>query len=125
MTPLFNTGEFPLHSGGWSSFKIDCDALTDADLAALAVQIAARFRWRMVFGIPTGGERLAEALRPYTVPSLDLPRLIVDDVYTTGASMEERRRSFLLHNPQPPIGVVLFARDEPEDWVHAMFRMWP
>lgn len=124
MTSLFNTGEFRLHSGATSSFKIDCDALTDDDLATLAIQIAARFRWRGTFGIPSGGTRFAHALARFNVPCSDLPRLIVDDVYTTGSSMAVERYRHHLPETPPAIGVVIFARSEPADWVHAIFKMW-
>lgn len=34
---LFKNGNFTLHSGAQSNYKIDCDALTDKDLETLAL----------------------------------------------------------------------------------------
>lgn len=120
---LFNSGEFPLHSGGTSSFKIDCDALTDGDLDALAIQVAARLRWRGTYGIPRGGTRFALALSRYNVPCIDLPRLIVDDVFTTGSSMLSERGRYD-HQAPAAVGVVIFARSEPPDWIYPIFKLW-
>lgn len=124
---LFQRGNFTLHSGAQSDWKIDCDALTDADLETLAAVIAAEVRFSEVYGIPTGGERIAAALRPYAQPNdpekpaRTLPLLIVDDVLTTGASFREAAEKFQY---QPAIGVVLFARGEPPGWVLPVFRLW-
>ena len=69
-----------------------------------------------MYGVPTGGTRLADALGPYkTDEGVDL---IVDDVLSTGASMEEARKQFL-----DPIGVVIFARGQCPDWVYPVFEM--
>lgn len=87
---LFNydKNKFKLHSGRKSDFKIDCDALTDEDLAALAKKVSqSHLRFREVIGIPKGGLRFAEALKPYCRRRGDI--LIVDDVYTSGGSMRD------------------------------------
>lgn len=84
---LFNVGTFTLHSGASSNFLIDANALTSTDLASLAAAVAPRLApFGSVLGIPNGGLRFAEALRPYAT---DGPRLVVDDVTTTGASFRE------------------------------------
>lgn len=117
---LFQSGIFHLHSGETSDFKIDCDALTDDDLATLARFVAARFRFGAVHGIPNGGNRLRCALAPLVTYG---PLLIVDDVLTTGGSMVRARRQFdgFFHDI---IGVVVFARKKPAPWIHPMFQMW-
>ena len=112
---LFNIGEFWLHGGDFSAFKIDCDALSDYDIEVLATQVASRFRFSGVKGIPRGGLRLATALEKYVVPNLELPMLIVDDVYTTGRSMRQHRSGNC-------IGVVIFARTNPPEWIHPIFE---
>jgi orotate phosphoribosyltransferase len=118
---LFNTGTFKLHSGMISSLKIDCDALTDEDLATLARLIAAKYRFGRIIGIPTGGTRLAEALQPYEDNLYNPYILIVDDVLTTGASMEETREQY----PHPFVsGVVIFSRGECPNWITPIFQMW-
>lgn len=45
-------------------------------------------RFSRVYGVPTGGERLAEALRQYS-DTISTVNLVVDDVFTTGKSMQE------------------------------------
>jgi len=59
---LFQLGDFTLNSGAKSVWKIDCDALSDGDIAALArmVQILVG-PFHSVEGIPRGGLRLAES----------------------------------------------------------------
>jgi len=104
---LFQSGEFILNSGRTSFYKVDCDALTDTDIECLARLIKNNlplFAW--VEGVPTGGLRLAGALKPLAEP--DLPHvkigLIVDDVLTTGNSMEKQRAG------RAAMGVVIFNR---------------
>jgi hypothetical protein len=122
---LFNRGEFTLHSGDESTFLIDCDALTDEDLAALAHEVSTRLRWRKVVGIPEGGLRFAEKLSAYNIGSTELPVLIADDVWTTGRSMREMSGTVLRDRGTGTVvqGVVIFARDEVDGWVHALFQM--
>lgn len=115
---LFQRGDFTLHSGEKSGIKIDCDALTDADLDTLAWMIVNRvpkFRW--VEGVPTGGLRLAQALKRYQQTGGGL--LIVDDVLTSGGSMEQQRAG------REAVGAVLFARRQPPDWVTPLFTVTP
>lgn len=116
-----------LHSGQKSNFKIECDALTDEDWKTLARLIAQRFlcRFRGVFGIPNGGLKLASELIPYARKDNDLPCLIVDDVLTTGASMEKARADLLKAGEKNIIGVVVFSRDRhPALWIEPIFQMW-
>lgn len=124
---LFQLGNFTLHSGEQSSWKVECDALTEADLETLARLIAEKVGpFYRVVGVPSGGSRLARALMPYVSKrtpggGTPMPALLVDDVLTTGASMEQMRRDF---EPIPVVGVVLFARREPPAWVRAVWRLW-
>jgi len=117
---LFNIGRvFMLHSGQRSKYKIDCDALTSEDWSALANIVAARFGFSAVEGVPKGGLAFAGALRPLErATPVGYPLLIVDDVLTTGRSMEEQR------NGRTAIGIVLFSRtmDFPR-WIHPIFTM--
>ncbi len=115
---LFKLGDFILHSGQKGHFKIDCDALTELDVKTLAYIISKEFRFSKVVGIPTGGTRLAEACEVWTKEYG--PLLIVDDVLTTGASMEEEKEK---HPYLHVIGVVLFARGPCPSWVHPLFDM--
>jgi len=113
---LFNTGEFKLHSGEKSNYKIDCDALSEEDINNLAFMIAEKTYFGKVYAIPQGGLRLAYALSFYENRSG--PILIADDVLTTGGSMEKAKKLF----PGKEVkGVVIFARCTPPNWVRAVF----
>ena len=120
MDNLFQQGDFRLHSGDHSPFKVDCDALTPEDWATLAAMVAERFQFGLVLGIPEGGANFMRALFPYEQPDLQpMTTLIVDDVLTTGASMEEKRQRIR----GVVIGVVVFARGECPAWIHPIFKM--
>lgn len=117
---MFKHGFFTLHSGEESEFLIDCNALTDDDLVALAAYIGPKLpEFGSVEGVPKGGLRFAEALGHWTTgPAGRL--LIVDDVCTTGSSMEEQRAG------REASGVVIFARtDSWPAWVRPIFVMVP
>jgi orotate phosphoribosyltransferase len=116
---LFLTGNFKLSSGQLSDFKIDCDKLTDEDIKTLAVLVSKRIRFRNAVGVPTGGNRLASALAPYAIDDSSLPTLIVEDVVTTGQSMERVKRTI----EGPVIGVTIFARDICPYWVQPIFQL--
>ena len=117
--PLFVNGEFTLHSGEASRWKIDCDALTSQDwrtLALIASTILPPFR--AVEGVPRGGLPFAEALRKHAQPNNpEAWLLIADDVGTTGASMEEQRAG------REAYGVVAFARGSLAPWIKPLFVM--
>lgn len=116
---LFQLGNFTLHSGATSAWKIDCDALTDDDLAALAVMAAEQLSpFSIVVGVERGGVRFAQAMHKHVDP--DGIVLIVDDVLTTGASMEEIRKRW---SDEHTMGLVIFARSQPPGWVTALFQM--
>lgn len=112
---LFKHGTFTSHSGLTLPDKIDCDALTEEDWDAVARWFAARLTFSKVIGIPAGGLPLAKALEAYKADSG--PVLIVDDVLTTGRSMEEARREH-----PGAIGAVLFSRTmDVREWITARF----
>ena len=116
---LFQCKKFTSHSGLELDFKIDCDYLTDSDIECIAKLIAKRTKFGGVYGIPRGGERLADALEPYS-DRRSKTLLIVDDVLTTGRSIEEARAWF--DNGYWDItGWVIFARKKPPKWVNAVF----
>lgn len=116
---MFRVGSFTLHGGAQSYWKIDCDSLHDEDIEALAVVISRRsLPFSHVEGVPRGGLRLAAALDRHTQPEIPTPRLlIVDDVLTTGSSMEFHRAG------RGAIGAVLFARGQVPPWVTALFTL--
>jgi len=116
---LFQQGRFKLHSGKMSWFKIDCAFLAPEDWASIAKLISEYFDFKEVIGIPTGGLKLAEALSFYKKNKPELPTLLVDDVLTTGNSMEKFRQKI----EGQVIGVVLFARGECPSWIMPVFDM--
>jgi len=127
---LFQKKEFFSHSGELLDFKIECDALTEEDLETFVYLIGSRYGFKRVIGIPKGGERLAEALKEYEDPEM-WSTLIVDDVLTTGGSMEEARLSLFAEDPEITetnvMGVVLFSRMYPDDvpsWIKPIFQIW-
>ena len=120
---LFQENDFISHSGLTLSWKIDCDSLNDEDIQTLAGIIGNRYGFKKVIGIPSGGDRLASALKQYEDPEL-WSTLIVDDVLTTGASMEEARENL---GDDMVMGVVIFSRMIAEDcpsWIKPLFQAW-
>jgi hypothetical protein len=119
---LFLDKAFKSHSGIDLSWKINVDALSYESLACIAKMFMNKFRdWSFheVYGIPNGGLELAEAFHQYARKDGD-EVLIVDDVYTTGKSMEEARKLF---GKRPTTGVVLFARATPPTWIIPIFSL--
>lgn len=117
---LFKSGDFTLHSGSKSYFKIDCDALRDEDWATLARIIYESVgRFRRVVGVPQGGLKLAKALKPYRFPNPEYPTLIVDDVLTTGNSITEMKAT----TKGNVIGAVIFTRGVCPNWITPIFQM--
>lgn len=111
---LFRNGNYKLHSGAASSWKIDCDHLTDEDWKTLAIIASEILRpFGSVVGVPSGGLKFAEALKKFITVG---PLLVVDDVLTTGASMQDYRS-------EGSSGVVVFARSKCPWWVTPIFQM--
>ena len=101
---LFQKGDFFLHSGDRSFWKIECDAFTLDDwltLAAIGKNLVPKFG--SVKGIPYGGLLFGRALNQYATMNLSDPLLMVDDVLTTGSSIERSMSP-------GDIGLVVFAR---------------
>ncbi len=123
--PLFSMGDYLLHSGDESTWKINCDSLGEEDWCTLAYLLSIRLPpFSGVYGIPRGGVALATALLRYvTRDQDDLPDLVVDDVLSTGASFIKWKNSY----QRPCIGAVIFARDAKKvpDWVTPLFIMTP
>lgn len=115
MMNLFQDGRFQSHSGRTLLWKIECEALTDADLKCLALRTALMIGGTYVVeGVPTGGLRFERALKKLMHMSVDL--LIVDDVLTTGAAMEKQRAG------REAKGIVIFARRICPGWVTPLFQ---
>lgn len=118
---LFQKMNFISHAGLPLTWKVECDALTDADWAAIAYVVSRNIKFTSVHGIPRGGLAFAKALNEYKEdrgPDDELI-LIADDVLTTGKSMEEKRVWILEREPHLKDkirGVVLFNRAPCYPW---------
>lgn len=118
---LFEYGKFISHSGLELPWKFDADFLTPMDLASLALIVKDRIQFGQVVGVPRGGLRFAEALRPYG--QIGQPTLIVDDVLTTGRSMIDMYELLRASGHTEIIfGVVILSRagDQRPDWVSSI-----
>lgn len=114
-----------LHSGSISYWKVECDALTDEELEWFAKAISVTvepFGW--VIGVPTGGDRIAEKLERYCTTG-SKTMLIVDDVLTTGNSMESFRKDVQEQYPDVNIvGATMFNRTGIYiDWIRSIWYM--
>jgi hypothetical protein len=136
---LFQFGWFASHSGFQLPFKVDCDHWTDADLAEVAKFLQWKFAFSEVHAVPSdeapprtpAGPRLARIMRESCQFAEGYPPMIVDDVLTTGRSMEEFRATVMRNRPAvTPIGFVLVSR-APRDggavgqpnWVFNLLRV--
>lgn len=120
MKSLFKLGDFILHCGQKSDWIIDCNALTDDDWEALAL-IGSRLvpPFSQVVGIPRGGLSFANSMAHYRKTRGGL--LIVDDVYTTGTSLEVCRADYA-GRFSDIIGLVAFARAPiTQPWIKAIW----
>jgi hypothetical protein len=131
---LFVRQDLTLHSGQKSDFKIECDALADDDWECLAYLISKQVSFDSVRGVPNGGNKLAQALQKYSTNTWTQSVLIVDDVLTTGNSMEEMKKELKKNEPKVRDvdgelmettfkGFVVFARGECPKWVKAVFKI--
>lgn len=121
---LFNFGAFKLHSGKFVDFKIDCDFLSIDDIISVTrmmvgvLNIKYSIKFKEVYGVPTGGERLARCLKSFT--NLDgVYTLLVDDVWTTGDSLRTFIKDKNIQGPR--VGFVIFSRGSLPDNVFSLF----
>jgi len=121
MNNLLLLESFVSHSGKKLDFKIECDFLTDDDLKVFAYIILKKYNFSNVIGIPRGGIRLSNILKRHQ-NSESKNILIVDDVLTTGNSMETMKSKFI--DKSNIKGVVIFSRGEPPDWIDPIFQLW-
>lgn len=122
MSNLFQYKKFTMHSGGKSNFKIECDAITNHDYDTLAKLIAEKYNFKEVHGIPRGGVPFENSLKKY-VTNDNNNLLIVDDVLTTGRSMEEAKAEFANHGYDEIFGIVVFSRGESKSWIKSLFQL--
>lgn len=127
---LIEIGNFKLHSGDLSDFKIDCDFLSDKDIFSIAYLLSKKLQpYNHVVGIPRGGLRLADAMREFVAPNASSSLVIVDDVLTTGSSMLNEYRLQKDHWKMIQ-GAVIFDRREYYElygnsygWIRPLFQI--
>ena len=122
-THLFIEEDFTGHSGGQLHWKIEMDALDGAEWKCIARMIMEHETrpFQAAIGIPRGGLTLSMYLNDYSTQNPKDPYLIVDDVLTTGGSMEEFKKEHFIN--RRTIGWVVFSRNRPPDWVRVLFQM--
>ena len=123
-THLFVEEDFTGHSGGQLHWKIEMDALENAEwecIARMIMELSSPFREAV--GIPRGGVKLGKLLNLHGTGKRTDPICIVDDVLTTGGSMNEFKRKRQFRNPTNYMGWVVFARTKPAKWINTLFQM--
>ena len=122
MVDLFQKVDFKSHSGLDLSWKIEMDALSDNEWKCIAHMIAdISDPFQAAIGVPRGGVKLSGYLNEYCTHAPTDPYLIVDDVMTTGGSMEVFKKEHF--NDKYVIGWVVFARSKVPIWCDSLFRM--
>ena len=124
-THLFQSIDFTSHSGLDLSWKIEMDALSDPEwftIKKMIMELTPPFKEAV--GIPTGGSKLGDLLNEHGTGKEDDPICIVDDVLTTGESMEYFLTQYQRNRkPFTAIGWVVFARGQCPGWVTSLFQM--
>ena len=124
MIDLFQKIDFTSHAGLDLTWKIEMDALTRDEwecIAHMIFELSPPFK--EAIGIPRGGVKLGKLLNLHGTGKREDPICIVDDVLTTGGSMNEFKTKRHWRNPSKYIGWVVFARNKPPSWVKALFQM--
>lgn len=125
MKSLIESGKFTLSSGQETAWRFNEEGLSDETLDALA-KIVCR-TWIVGLAdqiVPAehGGIRFANALR-YKHAKIENGRkqhtLVVDDVFTSGRSMERERLKY----EEPVIGLVILERKPSPTWVYPIFTV--
>ena len=124
-THLFQSIDFTSHSGLDLSWKIEMDALSDPEwftIKKMIMELTPPFKEAV--GIPQGGTKLGDLLNEHGTGKEEDPICIVDDVLTTGESMEYFLTQYQRNRrPFTVIGWVVFARGQCPGWVTSLFQM--
>lgn len=119
---LFQNQEITSAAGLKLPFKIDCDALTDEDIMALAVMAKKIISPSRCIGVPTGGIRFAAAIEATGLWEHGYP-VIIDDVWTTGTSVLKvaSANGLIDEIGHKVLCCVIFARGDYPHWVKPIF----
>jgi len=123
---LFQKIEFTSHAGLDLKWKIEMDALSHGEwecITQMIMELSPPFR--EAIGIPRGGSVLGKLLNQHGTGKEEDPICIVDDVLTTGMSMNTYREEMDIERWQKScaLGWVVFARVRPPKWIKALFQM--
>ena len=124
MIDLFQKKIFVSHSGVDLNWKIEMDALSHKEwecIASMIMELTPPFK--EAIGIPRGGNILGKLMNKHGTGKREDPICIVDDVLTTGGSMNEFKTKRQWRNPSKYIGWVVFSRSQTPHWVNALFQM--
>ncbi len=122
---LFIKERFQMHAGGFSDFKIECDALTEKDYKTLAFLVSNKIKFKKVYGIPRGGLPFEYALKEYEDENATTI-LIADDVLTTGKSIVDHQELLIKehgYKAEDIQSIVVFARGKLLDNTTAIFNL--
>ena len=124
-THLFQSIDFTSNSGLDLSWKIEMDALSDPEwftIKKMIMELTPPFKEAVC--IPQGGIKLGDLLNEHGTGKKEDPICIVDDVLTTGESMEYFLTQYQRNRrPFTAIGWVVFARGQCPGWVTSLFQM--
>ena len=124
-THLFQSIDFKSHSGLDLSWKIEMDALSDPEwftIKKMIMELTPPFKEAV--GIPQGGIKLGNLLNEHGTGKEEDPICIVDDVLSTGESIEYFLTQYQRNRrPFTVIGWVVFARGQCPGWVTSLFQM--
>lgn len=131
---IFQRGTFILNSSNVSRWKLELDDATDEEIATFAYMAIDTCRvpcFGSIVPVPKGksaskvdnAKRIADAMQRYVIPDVRTT-LIVDDVFTTGGSINQCREGYAAQHPGIYVsGFVIFARSPTFGWVNALFTM--
>ena len=126
MIDLFQKIDFTSHPGLDLTWKIEMDALSHREWECISHMIRELSPpFREAIGIPRGGNVLGKLLNRHGTGKEEDPICIVDDVLTTGMSMNTYREEMDIERWQKScaLGWVVFARVRPPKWIKALFQM--
>ena len=126
MIDLFQKVDFKSHAGLDLTWKIEMDSLTPKEwdcISTMILELSPPFK--EAIGIPRGGNVLGKLLNRHGTGKEEDPICIVDDVLTTGMSMNTYREEMDIERWQKScaLGWVVFARVRPPKWIKALFQM--
>ena len=126
MIDLFQKIDFTSHAGLDLTWKIEMDALSHREWECISHMIRELSPpFREAIGIPRGGNVLGKLLNRHGTGKEEHPICIVDDVLTTGMSMDTYREEMDIERWQKScaLGWVVFARVRPPKWIKELFQM--